>query len=271
MARISKSQLLLAVVKSAAWAGITLIDPNKLTGWRKHAYWATMAGGSAAEIARPMPSDGEYRSPGLTTGIALGVAGATYGAQDLLARGDAWSIGLLRKLGLKHPRRWAAGAVFASMLASLLAEAKLDDWEPPQDDGYDEFGQPLPETLEPLPTQLRAALISLLDAVDGYGSDELREQLADAVCRPFDGQFLLVVDKDAPRTLLNSYTFPASAIFQQGGLNHVLMLEIEDGVMSFVSHHVEPYPEDESIIDWSLAAADELEIVVGFEETEAAL
>ncbi|HHT13666.1 MAG TPA: hypothetical protein GX013_10950, partial [Propionibacterium sp.] len=86
MTRIPPARLVLAVAKSAAWGAITLVDPNRLTGWRKHAYWLTMAGGTAAEIAAPTAADdGIYRPVGLTTGVALGTAGLTYGAQDLLA------------------------------------------------------------------------------------------------------------------------------------------------------------------------------------------
>lgn len=261
--RISRSQLVLAVAKSAAWAGITLIDPNKLTGWRKQAYWLAMAGGTAAEIAAPMgPDDGIYRSPETTLGIATGAGGIIYGAQELLARSDAWSIGVLRKLGLKQPRVWAAAAVFATALSSAVLEAKVG----PEEDEYDEE---LPDrsTLEPLPENARALIEQLLDAVDGYGSDELRAQLEGVVCRPESGHFLLMADPESPRTLLDSYTFPASALFTRDGVNHILMLDIEEGQMQYLSHFVEPFQEDENLVDWSLPQVSELKIVKGFEDT----
>lgn len=124
MARLTTSQFAGAVAKSAAWAGITLIDPNRQSGWRKHAYWLAMAGGAAAEIAAPMNHDDTWgHAPGLVAGAALATAGLTYGAHDLLAKGDAWSIRQLERLGLKHPRVWAAGFVFASMLAMSMVDA----------------------------------------------------------------------------------------------------------------------------------------------------
>ncbi|GAA4893458.1 hypothetical protein GCM10025789_08300 [Tessaracoccus lubricantis] len=257
--RITGSQHAVALAKSAAWAGITLIDPHRLTGWRKHAYWLAMAGGVAAETAL---TDDPYSSPALRAGIGVGAAGVTYGAQDLLARSDAWSIGLLRRLGLKRPRVWAAAAVFASSLAVSLAEAAKGR-EFPFDDGFDDEGQPLPETLEPLPDEARAVITALLGAVDGWGGDELRSQLEGAACRPEQGQFLLVPDEEAPRTLLDSYTFPAVATFRRDGLNHVLMLDVEDGLMAYLTHFVEPYPDDDSGLDLSLPAAGELKIVLG--------
>lgn len=261
--RISRSQLVLAVAKATAWAGITLIDPNKLTGWRKHAYWLAMAGGTAAEVAMPMtPDDGIYRSPETTLGIAAGTGGIIYGAQDLLARSDAWSIGLLEKIGLKKPRAWAAAAVFASMLGSSILEAKTA----PEAEEYDEE-RPDRATLEPLPEKVRAVIAQLLDAVDGYGSEELRAQLDGAVCRPEDGQFLLMADPEAPRTLLESYTFPATAIFERDGVNHILMLDIEEGQLAYLSHFVEPFQEDENAVDWSLPEVSELKIVQGFDDT----
>ncbi|MCG6568311.1 hypothetical protein [Tessaracoccus sp. ZS01] len=257
--RISRSALATAVLKSAAWAGITLIDPNRLSGWKKHAYWLAMAGGTAAEVA--LPDDGTYRPAGLSTGLALGTAGVTYGAQDLLARSDAWSIKQLQRLGIKRPRLWAAVGVFASMMAVSLAQGS----EPAEEDadGFDEFGQPLPETLEPLPAEVRAVITALLDAVDDYGSEELRVQLEDAVCRDEDGHFLLVPDPEAPPTLLDSYTFPASATFTRDGATHVLMLDIEDGQLSYLSHMMEPYPEDDADVDWSLPEVSELRVIAG--------
>lgn len=270
MTRIPPARLVLAVAKSAAWGAITLVDPNRLTGWRKHAYWLTMAGGTAAEIAAPTAADdGIYRPVGLTTGVALATAGLTYGAQDLLAKGDAWSIGVLRRAGLKRPRVWAAAAVFGSMLASSLAEAKLASQATAEDDGYDDLGRPLPETLTPLPQDVRRTIELLLDSVDGYGSDELRAQLDDVVCRDETGHFALVADAAAPRTLLDSYTFPATALFTRDGINHVLMLDIEEGRMSYLSHLIEPFQEDESNVDWSIPDAEELQVVVGFEEDDA--
>lgn len=263
--RISRSQLVLAVAKSTAWAGITLIDPNKLTGWRKQAYWLAMAGGTAAEVAMPMaPDDGMYRPVELTTGIAVGTGGIVYGAQELLARGDAWSIGLLRKLGLKQPRVWAAAAVFASTLGTALGEAKFAPEG--EDEGLD---RPAPESLQPLPAELRATIEAMLDAVDGYGSDELRAQLEDAVCSEEMGHFALVTDSESPRTLLDSYTFPATALFTRDGINHILMLDIEDGRMAYLSHLIEPYQEDETTVDWSLPDVSELEFVLGFEDASA--
>lgn len=263
MSRIA--QLALAIARSAGWAGLALIDPNSLTGWRRHAYWATMAGATAAEVARPAPTE-DFRHPGLTMGVALGTAGLTYGARDALAKADAWSIRLMRSIGLTQPRAWAAAGVFVSMLAASVAEARLAS---SPDRLGDELGEPLPESLQPLPDPVRACVLALLDAVDGYGSDELRLQLDDAVCRPDAGQYLLVADAHGPRTLIHSYTFPASAIFERDGINHVLILEIEEGRLSFLSHLVEPYPGDDSAIDWSMPTPDELRIVVGFEEAES--
>ncbi len=264
MTRSDRSQLALAVAKAAGWAGLTLIDPNKLSGWRKHAYWLGMAGATAIEVgATPLEEDVEV--PNLGFGLALASGGLIYGAQDLLARGDAWSIRFLERLGLKHPRRWAAATTFALGVGAALAEARQ---RPAtfEDEGYDEFGQPLPETLEPLPVEVRAAIVAMLDGVDGWCGDELRRQLDDVLCRPIDGQFLLITDPDAPRTLLDSYTFPASAIFQRDGLNHVLMLDIEDGALSYLSHHVEPYPEDDSTVDWSIPSSEELVVVAGIQD-----
>lgn len=263
--RITPRQLTSALVKSAAWAGLTLIDPNKQFGWRKHAYWLGTAAATGAEVARPLPGD-EPRPTGLGLGIGLGTAGVTYGAHELLARGDAWSMDFLRRFGLKHPRAWAAAAVFVGGLAAALTEARVA--EPEFEDVDEEM--PARETLEPLPEGARRIIEKLLTAVDGYGSAELLEQLDDVVCRPESGNHLLLADPESPRTLLESYTYPASAIFTRDGINHVLMLDIEEGRLSYLSHYVEPWQEDESTVDWSLPSVDELKVVVGFDEAAEA-
>lgn len=265
---ITRPQLAFALARAAAWAGITLIDPNQLDGWRKHAYWLTMAAGAGAEVARPMPDDETYAPPGLTVGTALATAGITYGAHEVLARGDSWSVGLLRRMGLKQPRVWAAVTVFAAAMAGALAEAKLTSTAAADED--EGLVTPHPAGLGPVPDEIRTAVEHLLDAVDGHGAEELRRQLDAAVCRIEDGLITFVADPGAPRTLIELYTFPASAIFERDGVNHVLLLEIEGGTLSYLSHLIEPYPQDDKNLDWSLPSPDEMRIVVGFEEIDAA-
>lgn len=250
-----RPSLPLAVARAAAWGGLTLIDPNKQSGWRKHAYWLTMAGVTAWEIT----AGSDDVLPETKAGVAVGLAGATYGAQDLLAKSDAWSMRLVEKVDKRNPRVWLALIAAATSLGMSLLDRKASGLV--SSDVID-GGTPVE-----LSDHVRGLLTSLFDGIDGYGSDELRAQMEHTLMVEDGDSLYFVPDGDAPLALIQDYVFPVRAEFERDDRTHIVELIVEDGRLGSLNHYTEPsweIGEDEP--DWSLPASDELTVVVGTTE-----
>lgn len=160
--RPTPRQLALAVARAGALGALALIDPNRLSGARKHLYWL---GAGALTSAESLAGDQE-QIPGTRPALAVGITGATYGAQDLLARRDKWTMDFLARRGVHHPRRWMAVLTAVGSLAITLFEARRDSAL--QEARYVWDGQD-PVAAEPLPEDVRDIVTGLLDTVDGWG------------------------------------------------------------------------------------------------------
>lgn len=210
-----------ALVRSAAWAAAMLVDPNQLVGWRKSAYWLALGAATALDISTGHDDD---VPPGLNAGIGVAAGGLVYGTQEGLAKSDAWAVRQAQRLGAKHPRRWLAGVTFAAMLASWWLTNQTKHSASAVELDTDELYQPMPEAA-------KALISKLLDAVEGYGSAELRAQLHEA--RSFQETQLLSirVADSTPRTLADRYTFPAVG-FIDGAPS--VFLEVAEGRLEYV-------------------------------------
>ncbi|NLT31529.1 MAG: hypothetical protein GXX86_13965 [Propionibacterium sp.] len=255
--RPTPRHIVLAVARAGALGALTLIDPNRLSGARKHLYWL---GAGALTSAESLAGDQE-QIPGTRPALAVGITGATYGAQDLLARGDKWTMDFLARRGVRHPRRWMAVLTAVGSLAITLFEARRDSAL--QEARYVWDGQD-PVAAEPLPEDVRDIVTGLLDTVDGWGVAELRAQLADARCRNSNGVIEFEIPDDAPTPLLESYTFPATGTFERDGRTHVIILDIDEGKLAWLSQLTEPSWEDgDPEPDWSWPAAATLSFAEG--------
>lgn len=242
------------VARAAIWGGLTLIDPNKQTGWRKHAYWLAIAGATVWEVGAAQDDEIDAATK---AGVGVGLAGLTYGAKDLLAKSDAWSMRVVEKVDRRRPRVWLALAAAGTSLASSFLDRKFDGSPDTPEPDFDK-----PTELTP---HVHGLLATMLDGIEGYGSEELRAQL-DGVQMVDDHDAIHFVqgDDDSPETLIKDYVFPARVEFERDGRTHIVELVVEDGRLSSLNHYSEPdWDEGEPEPNWDLPSSDELRVAVG--------
>ncbi|MGJ3508615.1 hypothetical protein [Enemella sp. A6] len=251
LSRPAVRHLALGAARGGVLGAFTLINPHTLTGVRKHLYW--LAAGALAAAETLSDEDGVS---GSRPALALGITGATYGAKDLLARGDGWTMDYLSRRGVEHPRRLmaaltAVGAVAVSALEVYWFRGRFEE-------------EGIEATPEPLSEDITAIVSGILSGVVGWGAEELRTQLAGARCRRIGDVIEFEVDEHAPRPLLDQYTFPVSATFVREARTHVITLNIEDGKLGWLSQYAEEgWGEHEPEPDWSWPAVDELTFAPG--------
>lgn len=220
----STRPLLLAAGRAVFYGAAALVDPNRLSGWRKHAYWLGLAAAVAVETAL-VPADDDVDplgTPVAKAGVAVGLGGLTYGAQDLWARADAATMRWLGTLGASRPRWWYAAASAATGVAMTLLESRT-----PRFDEEDLFVDDRERV--PMSDAVRDVVLALLGAVQGYGADELTAQLPDTVMMVDGGAIEFEVPDHAPRTVLRDYNFPVVGTFTRDGVEHMVQLSVADG------------------------------------------
>lgn len=248
--------LLTNLARATAHGGLTLVDPNRVRGIARGAFWAAMAGASAAEVVSTPDLDPRDKAPWAVTAASLVVASI-----GLWERTDAWMVNALRDRGVRHPRLLLAGASLASVAALGLLERRLgrlaDDDFAPWEEGATDIG--------PLPGEVRGIVEALLGAVDGYDADRLQSQLGTAQGGDIgDPQAIgLAVDEDAPTTLLDSFIWPVVATFERGGTTHEVVLEIAEGRLWRLAQYVADETIDPDTHDWSWPDAAALTITPG--------
>ena len=236
--------------RALAYGGLTLVDPNRVRGWAKGAYWAALSGTAAAETVATPEVD---RSESIPWGVAAGSRGPA-------EKSDAWTVRVLRGWGLRRPRVWLAGASVAAVVAASWLERRFI-----ADEGMD---APWPAEMgpaEPLPENVRAIIAALLDAVDGYDAEHLRAQLATAQGGEVgDPQAIgLAVGEHAPTDLLDSFLWPVTATFERAGVTREVVLEIAEGRLWRLSQWVRDEAIDLDAHDWSWPTPEALTITPG--------
>ena len=83
---------------------------------------------------------------------------------------------------------------------------------------------------------MREIVENMLAQCDGWGADELRAQLATAQQFELDEDepVTLVVQPDAPRTLVSDYEFPVVGRGTVDGREVIVRLVIEDGILTLL-------------------------------------
>ncbi|GAA4195758.1 hypothetical protein GCM10022219_21340 [Microbacterium oryzae] len=106
------------LVSTAATAGLTLIDPRKLTAGRRAAYRGAIAALTAWVAWTALREDDVAVSPGARVGITTGAAGAVLGFAELGEALDARMHDGLVRAGAARPRLWLAAAAAVLSLVS---------------------------------------------------------------------------------------------------------------------------------------------------------
>lgn len=230
-----------------ATAGLTLVEPRRLTGWKRHAYWAAVSAlvGAAAASDADEPfvgdlDDGEYgwyayaplSSREEKASAFLATAGITFGLQEPLLALDAWSMHQLEERGIRHGRIWAAALTAVVGAAAVVVDARqrptmgdvVGGHAAEEDQGEDRE----PVSLGP---RVRQVAAELLARCDDWGAPALREQLASARQYPEteQGAIRFVIDDDTPRSPVPDYWFPVIGRGRVDGADVVVVMRIEDG------------------------------------------
>ena len=230
----------------AAATGLTLIEPRSLRGWQKWVYWAAVSALTGLSAFPEEENDGLYRglAPGDRAALATATAGVTFGLREPLLAADAWCTDTVRGWGAKHPRRWMAATTGALSVVALALGSK----RAAQVDAFGESEDDAPIPLEP---RVREIVEAMLSEDDGWGTVELRSQLATArqLGSAATTPVTFEVQSDAPRTLVSDYEFPVVGRGAVDGREVVVRLVIKDGILTFLEcvddeWYAHPLPDD---------------------------
>lgn len=229
-----------------AAAAITLVEPRKLRGWRRTAYWGAVSlltGAGAVAAA----GDDEFGTETRAATMAA-VSGVTFGLREPFLALDALVVDQLRRLGIGQPRLLLAGLTLAAGAVAVAQGARrgTPDEEP---------DVPAPQDIEP---RVRQVVAEMLARTDEWGAAQLREQFAAArQLGPFEhGYVEFEVPEDAPEVPVESFTFPVHGRGTIGGAGVVVSLHVEAGRLSAL--FVDPEGDADE-----LRIPDDLEYSVG--------
>ncbi|MDO5082425.1 hypothetical protein EII34_11465 [Arachnia propionica] len=220
---VSRVHWALEVGLNVATAALCLVEQRRLSrsqrGWYRAALATTTAGLAALGVARDRgwweSGDAGWFSGTLAT--VLAVAGP-------LERLDARIAGALEARGVKHLRRWQAGATLAEAVVSgirsfprrRVPEQAAEATEP-----------------RPLSPEVRALVERILGAIDDHGAKELRAQLdgAQEVRCEHGCSTDFVVAPDAPRAKVSNYDFPVALLGDDEGAPVLAVLRVTKGCL----------------------------------------
>ncbi|NLE99123.1 MAG: hypothetical protein GX596_14220 [Propionibacterium sp.] len=219
----------------AASAGLTLIEPRNLRGWRKTAYWAAISlltGAAAVAGQRKereygwyayVPQSGSAAPLFLPNDPAIfaGVSGVVFGLREPLLKADAWTADKLEALGVRRPRVALAAVTAVASGLVLWMESRAPV-------------APGPETEEPLLTdvdpRVRQVVAEMLARSDDWGAGELRAQFGEAQqVDAASGAIRFVVPDGIERLPVRDFLFPVHGHGEIDGVPVTLGLAIEDG------------------------------------------
>lgn len=204
----------------AAAAGLSLVEPRGLRGWKRYAYWGAV---SALTGATVLATEDD---PFLTPPAALAGAGVTFGLMEPALKLDEWSVELVERAGVKHPRVLAAVLCLVAGAGAVVTGAMREPEEEILDDEA-----PEPVELDP---RVRQIVAEMLAGIDDWGAVELREQFASArqaypLTEDNSDWVDFVVDDDAPRAASNFYEFPVTGRGRVGDEEVVVTIIVDDG------------------------------------------
>ena len=232
----------------AAATGLTLVEPRRLRGVWRAAYWAAVSALSGLVVAESaaqerallgdLPDGGATRCGPSAQGLAA--AGLTACVRRPALAADAWVTDALTALGSRRPRARMGAATAAGGAWSLVLQPAYPRW------GATAVG--LEEPVVELEPGVRHVIEGMLGATDDWGAPELRAQLESARQRGTmaDGSVGLVVDEAAPRSQGDHYDFPVIARGESAGRPVTVTLTVVDGAMAFLEcrddEELEPAP-----------------------------
>lgn len=235
-----------STLKALALAGLTLIDPAKLTGWRRGAYTlalGTMAGWALwDELGREVP---DYAALGLDqtparAGLATGAAGIAVALTPLGIAADVKLTSALRRLRLPAPRVWLAALTFAA--------SQLCDRVPVPGPGLAQEEE-LP--ILPLDERIHDIAGKILSATEDWGAPELRAQLETASqigpSEPFGVG--LTPAEDAPLSAADYYLFPFVGRYDASGTTVEITLHVSSGRLAWIVQEV-PEGAETQLAGW---------------------
>jgi hypothetical protein len=118
------------LVSTALSAGLTLIDPRKLTVGRRAAYRAAIAALTAWVTWTALRADEAPVSPSTRAGITAAATGAVLGFAELGEALDARMHDGLARAGAARPRLWLAAAAAVLSLVSWWGGRTADRRRP---------------------------------------------------------------------------------------------------------------------------------------------
>lgn len=249
----------------AAAAGLTLIEPRSLSGWKKQAYWAAVslltgatavsgigetgggAGGYVGASARGrFVPDVDF----VAVNQFLGVAGVTFGLQQPLLKADAWAVDTVRSWGVRRPRLLLAALSLLAGVVMVAIEARREKHD---------FADEVPEVRD-LNPRVRQVTAEILARTDDWGAPELRAQFGQAkqVGEMRHGFVQFEVPDDVDPLPVDFFVFPVHGRGELDGVEVTVALHVEMGRLAGLS--IDGPDELE------LRLPDDLTYVSGFED-----
>ncbi len=248
-----------AVGLTGATAGLTLIDPRRLSVGGRIAYRAALGAITGWATWTAVRTEHEYLMPtaakiGVTAG-AVGVVLALCEASEAL---DARIHDALASSGVRRPRLAMAGATAALGVGSWWLARRVDnefpDFEPDDDPAT-------PETV-PVPEEVRALVSAILEKTESFGARELRAQLAQAGAIAYMGEredefypgIGFEVPEKLPHAVPANATFPVIGRYRplDGRTFDVRLFVSEGRLASLDVFHSAEWSEDE-IFEWEMS------------------
>ncbi|MDO4785164.1 MAG: hypothetical protein Q3997_08805 [Propionibacteriaceae bacterium] len=247
-----------STARALTLAGLTLIDPRGLTGWRRAAYTAAVGAVSGwalwDELGRDVP---DYAALGLSqtptrASLAAGAAGVAVALTPLGIAADTKLTSALRRLRVPAPRVWLAALTFAA--------SKLADRLPVPDPSFAGEGEDDEQPLLPLDDRIRDIAGKILSVTEDWGAPQLRAQLASASqvgpAEPFDVG--LAPAGDAPLSAADYYTFPFVGRYDADGTTVEITLHVSSGRLAWIVQEI-PEGVETQLTGWP--DADRVEVV----------
>lgn len=217
-------------------AGLTLIDPAKLSRWGTVAYTAAVSGISAWTVWDDPAFDsdtGEICSHG-RAGFAFGAGALAVAVARPAAKLDKALIAWMNRHRVPAPRALLAGATLACSLVSYLIQStQRPKPEPPHQ----------PPTPGPLDENARSIAQKILAVTNDWGAPALREQLATArgliVPHGWPWDAWVDIAESAPRTISNYYVFPYYGRYEVDGRTVWVAVHICDGELTCIERTID--------------------------------
>lgn len=222
-----------ATASTAAFGGLSLVDPARLSPRRRQAYRAALAATTGLWTAVTTDRDRTLLLPAhLVAGLLAG--GATWALADASESLDTRLITRLQTAGVRHPRRWMAAISAAGVLASFAVDRAMS-----QTASEEVWLEDLMRT-RPVTPQVREVVQAMLQVPGAPDAGELLAQLEAAQESYFDdgeNRFATMVEFDVPeevvRVVPHTQIYPVQARFTaSNGTELAVSLQIHEGKLA---------------------------------------